>query len=103
MGAVNLPAAANTEVGTAVPAGKLATTSISVCNRTAATIKVRLALVDGALGDLAAEDYLLYDSDVAPGKPVVFSRIPMSGGETVVAWAGAVGLTVQRRAFEEDV
>lgn len=100
-GAVDLAANTATEIGTAVPAGKIAATTVIFCNRTGADITVRLAVVDGALGDLAVEDYIEYDATVKPGSPLIVSKIPMSAGETVVAEASAIGISVQRRAFEE--
>jgi len=40
--------------------------SISICNRNNSVVNVRLAHIDGAIGDIADEDYILYDVALQP-------------------------------------
>ncbi len=59
-GKANLPANAGTDLYTCPP-GKNATATVAFCNRTAAPIKVRVAVRQGAIAD---SDYLEYETEI---------------------------------------
>jgi hypothetical protein len=104
-GKVLINTADNVEVGTAVPANKVAATTITITNLTDSPVKVSVAITQTAPSWLL-EDLVLDAEYLAPrgeGSPIVLSRIPMSGGESVIVITDAGGVAVQRRAFEEDV
>ena len=64
-GVINL---INTNIGLYTVPGATypAATIVKICNRNNAVIAVRLAHIDGALGALANEDYLVYDTQLQP-------------------------------------
>ena len=64
LGAADLVAATDTGLYT-VPASILTTLTVSLVNRNASAVKLRIAIIDGALGALANEDYIEFDVDVA--------------------------------------
>lgn len=98
-GKAALAAATNTDLYT-VPAGKVATADINVVNTTAAAINVRLAVRDGALAD---SDYIEHDWPLPAHGVLHRDRIALGPGETVVAWASAIGVSVRVHGFEEAV
>ena len=102
LGAADLAAATNTGVYT-VPASRKATVSVSLCNRTAADITVRLAHIDGAIGAVANEDYMEYDSTLPANGVIERERVTLAAADTIGVRASATGVSVVVRGIEEDV
>ncbi len=100
LGIADLAATTDTTIY-AVPGTKIATVNVSFCNRGGAAAKIRLAMVDGAVGDLADEDYLEYDADVPANGVLERTGIALSGGETVIARSDVVDVSVRVHGFEE--
>lgn len=98
-GKAALAAATNTDLYT-VPADTMATVDINFVNTTAAAITVRLAVRDGALAD---SDYIEHDWSLPAHGVLHRDRIVVGPGETVVAWASAIGVSVRVHGFEETV
>lgn len=97
LGTAALAAAVNTDLYT-VPAATVATVNISLCNRTAAPIAVRVAVRTGALGDA---HYIEYDASI-PGNGVLErTGIAVSAGEVVTVYAAAAGISARVHGFEE--
>lgn len=91
LGAADLAATTNTSVYT-VPADTETIANVNVCNRTAAAITVRLAIAEGATpGD---EDYIEYDFSLAANDTMERTGVHMDAGMVVVAYAGAVDVSV---------
>ena len=97
LGKASLAAGVDTDVCT-VTAGTVATVNVNFCNTTAADIAVRLAVRDGAL---AASDYVEYDAVIPANGVLERSALVLSAGETIVARAAAVGVSVRVFGFEE--
>jgi len=97
LGRANLAANTNVDLYT-VPANTLATANISLCNRTANPIAVRLAV---RTGDITASCYIEYDVPI-PGYGILErTGIVMSAGETVTLRASAAGISARAHGFEE--
>ena len=97
-GKAALPANADTNLYTCPP-GKNATATIAFCNRTAAPIKVRAAVRQGALTDA---DYLEYETEIPANGILERNQVALAPGEVITVRAAAVGVSVRAHGFEED-
>jgi hypothetical protein len=102
LGAADLAATTNTILYT-VPTGRRATVNISLANRTTADIAVRLAHEDGSSGTPANEDYLWYDYLLPANTAAERTGVPVAAGNSLVAYAAAVGVSVVVQGIEETV
>ena len=100
LGKTKLAANINTAVYS-VPAGKFTTANVAMCNIGDASAKIRLAIVDGAVADLADEDYIEYGVDIPAGGVLERTGLTLSAGETVVAWADKNTIAVRVHGYEE--
>ena len=100
LGKTKLAANINTAVYS-VPAGKFTTANVAMCNIGDASAKIRLAIVDGAVADLADEDYIEYGVDIPAGGVLERTGLTLSAGETVVAWADKNTIVVRVHGYEE--
>ena len=100
LGKTKLAANMNTAVYS-VPAGKFTTANVAMCNIGDASAKIRLAIVDGAVADLADEDYIEYGVDIPAGGVLERTGLTLSAGETVVAWADKNTIVVRVHGYEE--
>ena len=103
LAAQTLAAAADTALYT-VPAGKRAVFTASLCNRSAATAKVRLALTSG--GAPADADWIEYDTPVQPagsggGSVLERTGIALAEGQKLYARADVAGVSVVVFGIEE--
>lgn len=98
LGAATLVANTDTELCT-VAAGKVATVSVSVCNRSGGTAKLRIAVGTG--GAPAAGDYIEYDTPVPSPGVLERSGIVVGAGEKVFIRSDAAGVDVRVHGFEE--
>lgn len=91
-------ATTNTTVYT-VPVATVATFNISVCNRSASTISVRVALA--GTGTPAASEYIEYDAPIPPYGVLERGGLVANAAENVVVYASAAGLSVTVYGYEE--
>lgn len=96
---VALVAATNTDLVT-VPAGKVGTVNVNVCNRTEAPIRVRIAIRQGALAD---SDYIEFDYKLPPNSTIERTGLALASGETIVVRADAAGASARVHGFIESV
>lgn len=96
-GKAALAANADTDLYT-TPAATVATAAVSLCNRTNASIAVRVAIRSGALGDA---DYIEYDAKVPANGVLERTGIAMSAGEILTVRAASVGISARAHGFEE--
>lgn len=81
---------ADTDTGLyTVPAGKSAVVStIVACNTGSTDRTVRIAHVDGAIGDVATEDYVLYDHGIEGNGSITLSLgVAMTAADTILVRA----------------
>ncbi|MCK5607030.1 hypothetical protein KAR91_34420 [Candidatus Pacearchaeota archaeon] len=99
VGAEDLVGGVNTTIFT-VPTGVRGTleVSINICNRNAKTIEYRLAILDGAVDTLEAEDYIEYDIELETKGVVRSCGHLMALGDVLVAYSDTSGVTVQASA-----
>lgn len=97
LGKADLAATIDTDLYTA-PADTVATAAVAFVNRTAADVRVRLAVRVGALADA---DYIEYDATVPANGVLERTGIALSAGETITARADAAGVSVRAHGFEE--
>lgn len=98
LGANDLAATTNTTVYT-VPAGKLATFNVSLTNRNAAAVNVRLAVATTGTPGLA--EWLFYDYMLAGNNTVERTGLVADASKLVVAYAGATGVSVVAYGLED--
>lgn len=98
LGASDLAATTNTSVYT-VPASKLATFNVSVCNRNATAVTVRLAVATAA-APVGAE-YIEYDVTLQPKQAFERTGIMADAGKILVAYASAANVSVVAWGIEE--
>lgn len=98
LGAASLAASTHTTLYT-VPAGRTATLVINACNRNATAVKLRLAL---AAGDTpSANEWIEYDTELAPYGVLERSAIVLDAGKRVVAYASTANVTVMAYGLED--
>jgi hypothetical protein len=81
-----------------VPAGKVATANLSVCNRTSAAVTVRVSIHSAAV---ANADYIEYDKSIPANGVLERTSLVMAAGETLTVIASADGVSVRAHGFEE--
>lgn len=101
LGAPALAAATDT-VLYQVPTGRKATVSVRFCNRSSTATSVRMAHIDGAVGVLANDDYMIYDAPLPPNGMITDERITVSAGHTLMVRAGSADVSVVCFGIEED-
>lgn len=66
-----------------VPASTKTSCNISICNRNASAVAVRLSFIDGAIGALAAADYLEYDVEIPANGVLERTAVSMQATYTI--------------------
>lgn len=98
LGAADLAAAANTTLFT-VPAGKITTFTVSLCNRGSASAKVRLAIAEAA-APINAE-YLEYDTSIPANGVLERSGLVAEAGKLIVVRSDVATVSAVAFGFEE--
>lgn len=91
LGAADLSATTNTTVYTC-PASTFTVASVSICNRTASTVTVRLALA--AASTPVAAEYLEYDVQILANGVLERTGIVLDAGKLLVAYSSAANVSV---------
>jgi hypothetical protein len=91
LGTSNLSATTNTTVYT-VPASTFAVVTVSICNRSASTISVRLAA--STSGSPGVADYLEFGTQILANGVLERSGIVLEAGRVIVAYSSAVDVNV---------
>ena len=100
LGASDLSATTDTSVYT-VPTSTIATVNVTVCNRNASAVVVRLMHLDGAIGTLAVEDYFEYGLALPANASYEKSGIVMAATHVIGAYSDTANVTVQVHGWEE--
>jgi len=100
LGAEDLAATTNTVLYSA-PASTLATLNLSICNRGAVNVKVRIAILDGAIGTLTDADYIEYDLNLAAQGVVERTGIVVSNLASVMIYSDTANVSAVCWGFEE--
>jgi hypothetical protein len=91
LGTSNLSATTNTTVYT-VPSSTFAVVTVSICNRSASTISVRLAA--STTGSPGVADYLEYGTQILANGVLERSGIVLEAARNIVAYSSAVDVNV---------
>lgn len=93
--AVDMPAGVNT-VLYEMPTGRILVLNVGISNRNDEDVKIRLALVDGGINDLADSDYLEYNTVVRANGMLERSGIALAGEQSLIGYSdtGNVSFTV---------
>lgn len=103
LGALDLAAATATLLFTGA-VDKITTCNITLCNRDNANApEGRMALVDGLLGDLAAEDYFEYGAELQYGMPVVRTGVVVAAGQSIIVYSSLANVSAIAWGFVENV
>jgi hypothetical protein len=101
LGVSELTAATNTAVYE-VTSAMDATADIIITNKTDSHAKVSVAIVDGAVGAIADEDYILVDKLILQDDTHRIEDIHMNADEAVVVNSSVAGVVVRVDGIEED-
>ena len=91
-GKADLSATTMTEI-VAAPTSGIKVASVSVCNRSAAEVTLRLA-VSATAGAVASADYLEYDVKIPANGVLERSGIILSASNGLMAYVSATGVSV---------
>ncbi|MEW6776180.1 MAG: hypothetical protein AB1405_07795 [Bdellovibrionota bacterium] len=86
-----------------VPTGKQATVSVTACNRGSSSGTFRVALVDGAIGSVANEDYVEYDTALGPNESLQLGPFPVDAGLSFLVRASTANFSFVATGFEGDL
>jgi hypothetical protein len=100
LGVSALPAATDVAVYQ-VPAGRKATITVSMCNRSTSTT-VRMALVNGNAAALANTDYLEYETPLGDNGVLERDRITLAALQSIVMRAASANVSAVVWGVEED-
>lgn len=85
------------------PTGRRASVNINLCNtNTTGSCDLKVAIVDGGLGDLVDEDYIEYGFSLAPSDAMERTGCHLKAGETVLVWSDKPDLMVRVHGIERD-
>lgn len=98
LGAADLAATTNTTLYT-VPASKVGSCSVNLCNRTATAVTVRLALA--STGTPGNAEWIEYDAEIPAHGVLERTGIVLGAGQRVVAYASAAGVSALAWGYEE--
>lgn len=97
LGAADLSATTNTTIYTC-PASTFTVASVSICNRTASTVTVRLAIA--ASSTPAAAEYLEYDVQILANGVLERTGIVLDAGKLLVAYSSSANISVVAMGIE---
>lgn len=92
LAAIDISAGTNTLIYEA-PGGRAIEVSVGICNRNSEDALIRLALLDGGLGTLAAEDYLEYDVVIRSGGVIERSDLKMAAYQSLVGYSDIANIS----------
>ncbi|MEI4262783.1 hypothetical protein [Roseovarius sp. D0-M9] len=101
LGAVDLTADTDAILYT-VPASKVATVVVSLCNRAAAEALIRVAISTQAAAPVSA-DFIEYDVTLPPNGVLERSALVLGAGEKVFVRASTGDVTARVHGFEQEV
>ena len=91
------------------PASTAASCLVKAINRSASTRTIRIAIVDGAVGDIADEDYILYELSLAANGDTSLkdkyeeTGIVLSSSDRIVVRASGIDVSFVCMGVEETV
>ena len=94
LAAINIDAGINTLIYTA-SGGRAFNVTVRICNRNTEDVKIRLALLDGDLATLSAEDYLEYDTILRANGVLERSGLSMAGYQSLVGYSDTGNVSFQ--------
>ena len=86
LSAIDIIAGVSTLIYSA-PGGRAIEVSVGICNRNTADARIRLALLDGGLETLAAEDYLEYNTVLRSGGVIERTDLKMAAYQSLVGYS----------------
>lgn len=98
LGASDLAATTNTSVYT-VTTGKTGSFSVSLCNRNAVAVKVRLALA--AAGTPIGAEYLEYDAPIPANGVLERTGLVLDSAKIVVAYSDTANVSAVVTGYED--
>jgi len=100
LGAENLVGSADTILYSA-PLSTLATVNLNMCNRTASSVLIRIAVLDGAIGTLATADYIEYDTILSANGVIERTGIVVSNGNSIMVYSDTSNVSATCWGFED--
>lgn len=100
LGAVDLLANTNATVFT-VTAGNTAAFSVTICNRNATTVLVRLSL--SATSTPGVSEYLEYDTSIAANGVLERTGLVLDAGKLLVARSNTANVNVVAYGYEDTI
>jgi len=100
LGAADLAATTDTGLYT-VPAATIATVNVSLCNRNASAVNVRIAVVNGGIGLLTNADYIEFDVSIAANGVLERRGIVMAATNTLLVRSDTANVSAVTWGFED--
>jgi hypothetical protein len=85
-----------------VPASAEASMTVSICNRSAAAVTIRLSL-SATTATMADSEYIEYETSVPAYGVLERTGIIMDAGKFLVAYSSAIDVTFMAYGFEEAI
>jgi len=101
LGKVDLTATTDTSVYQ-VPTNFESSFNVSICNRNASIVNVRIALVTGAITAVTVADYLLYDFQIAANSSFQITGLVSEASVSVMAYSDTANVSVQAYGYEDS-
>lgn len=98
LGAADIAANTGTTIYT-VPAAKVATANINICNRNTNSVKIRIALA--STGTPSAAEYIEYDTTLAGNGVLERTAFVLNSGKNVVVYSDTANVSAIVHGFEE--
>jgi len=93
LGSADLSAATYTSIYN-VPVDTFAVVNVNICNKTASTITIRLALAKPGQASPQADDYLEYETELLPNGVLERTGIVLEADRTVFAHSSSTNTSV---------
>jgi hypothetical protein len=106
LGAADVPGTGTLTSVYKVPAGQEASINLTIANRADTATDIRVAHIkNGNVGDVANEDYLMYDlstSLLADNRsPIQIAGIVMGAGDTIAVYSSASAVSANANGIEK--
>lgn len=101
LGSVDINAITMTELYT-TPVNINTVTNINICNRNAVAIKIRIVIIDGAIGTFTNADYIEYDLTLSANGVIERTGIVLAAGNTIGIYSDTSNVSAVCWGYEDS-
>lgn len=77
-------------------------TNVNICNRNAVAIKIRMVIVDGAVGTFTNADYIEYDLTLSANSVIERTGIVLSAGNSIGVYSDTSNVSAVCWGYEDS-